>query len=65
MKPATPSARVSKSRQSALAAGAVAVPYTLLRDPAAIAALAALRERHGSIRAALEYALRNAASNSN
>lgn len=52
--------RVTKSRRAAIAAGAVAVPYTVLRDPVAIAALSILRERHGTIRAALEHALRNA-----
>lgn len=62
--PLTPSERVSRSRARALESGAVAVPYTVLRDPVAIAALARLREQHGSLRAALEYALRYAGNSS-
>lgn len=60
MTPVTKPNRVTKSRRAAIAAGAVAVPYTVLRDPVAIAALASLREHHGTIRAALEHALRHA-----
>jgi hypothetical protein len=61
-KPLTPAERVSRSRARALEAGAVAVPYTVLRDPIAIAALARLREQHGSLRAALEHALKSSGS---
>lgn len=56
----TPSERVSRSRARALESGAVAVPYTVLRDPEAIAALSRLRDQHGSWRAALEHALKTA-----
>lgn len=59
MKPATPAARVAKSRRAAVAAGAERVEV-ILRDPVAIAALAQLRQQHGSNRAALEYALTRA-----
>lgn len=60
-KPATPSARVSKSRRGAVERGAVRVEV-ILRDPATIGALALLRDRHGSMRAAVEYAIRIAVS---
>lgn len=60
--PKSTTARVTRSRQRAIESGAVAVPYTIIRDPRAIAALAALREQHGSIRAALEIALSESAA---
>ena len=54
--PATPAARVTKSRRAAVAAGAERVEV-ILRDPVALSALAQLRQQLGSNRAALEHAL--------
>ena len=58
MKPATPSARVAKSRRAAVAAGAARIDV-ILRDPDAIAALSRLSEKHGGVTAAVTAALRN------
>ena len=58
---ATPAARVAKSRRGAIDRGAVRIEV-ILRDPATIGALARLRDRHGSMRAAVEYAVRIAVS---
>lgn len=61
MTAATPAARVAKARKGSLDRGAVRIEV-ILRDPAAIGALALLRDRHGSMRAAVEYAVRIAVS---
>lgn len=61
MTAATPSARVTKARRGSIDRGAVRVEV-ILRDPSAIGALARLRDRHGSMRAAIEYAVRIAVS---
>ncbi len=61
MTAATPSARVSKARRGSIDRGAVRIEV-ILRDPVAIGALARLRARHGSMRAAIEHAIRIAAT---
>ncbi len=61
MTAATPAARVSKSRRGSIDRGAARIEV-ILRDPVAIGALARLRDRHGSMRAAIEYAVRIAVS---
>ena len=54
--PLTPSERAARSRRRTLDDGAQRVE-AIIRDPAALAALAALVEQHGSQRAAIEALL--------